>query len=226
MPSGLGYRIDGNVLTDLTCYLFSLKSASVLHCRRNQPSRLPTSIRISNHKRNFRFRIIMAGGQILSLHPIFRIFIWVTWKMKEKMEENMSFWSVIYSSIRHMKSFIFSAAEQVFGHSASFLDGYERCVCLWLWSEDADFTRPVTLEFQSQTSLLKPPELAQIYMLLNAGRKANRRFFAFYNCAYTFRIYLHYQYWPCVTKVVTIAVQVSRISISSSYLSKGMTVRQ
>jgi len=40
----------------------------------------------------------------------------------------------------------------------------------------------VTKEFQSQTSLLKPPELAQIYMLLNAGRQANRPFVAFYNC--------------------------------------------
>jgi len=40
----------------------------------------------------------------------------------------------------------------------------------------------VTKEFQSQTSLLKPPELAQIYMLLEAGRKGNRHFFAFYNC--------------------------------------------
>jgi len=40
----------------------------------------------------------------------------------------------------------------------------------------------VTREFESQTSLLKPSELAQIYMLLNASRKAKRPFFAFYNC--------------------------------------------
>jgi len=83
----------------------------------------------------------------------------------------------------------------------------------------------VSIEFQSQTSLLKPPELAQIYMLLNAGRQANRPFVAFYNCEYailncsiSLRLYIN--------KVVTTVAQVSRISMYNLYRSKGMTVHQ
>jgi len=61
-------------------------------------------------------------------------------------------------------------------------DGGEYVILLNKYSVIPHHFLMVTKEFQSQTSLLKPPELAQIYMLLDAGRKANRRFFAFYNC--------------------------------------------
>ncbi|EMD37578.1 hypothetical protein CERSUDRAFT_114219 [Gelatoporia subvermispora B] len=40
----------------------------------------------------------------------------------------------------------------------------------------------VTKDFQSQTAPLLPPDLLQTYLLLEAARKAGRKFFAFYNC--------------------------------------------
>ncbi|OCH91438.1 hypothetical protein OBBRIDRAFT_818769 [Obba rivulosa] len=40
----------------------------------------------------------------------------------------------------------------------------------------------VTKVFHSQTAPLLPPDLVQAYLLLDAARKAGRRFFAFYNC--------------------------------------------
>lgn len=84
----------------------------------------------------------------------------------------------------------------------------------------------VSIEFQSQTSLLKPPELVQIYMLLDAGRRANRPFFAFYNCEHSIldcSISLRYHYF---NKVVTTVAQVSRISMYSLYRFKETTVHQ
>ena len=38
-------------------------------------------------------------------------------------------------------------------------------------------------EFKSQSSPLLPPDLVQTYLLLVAARKADKHFFAFYNCA-------------------------------------------
>jgi hypothetical protein len=52
--------------------LFSMRFASVLRYRRSRPSRLLTSIRMSSHKRNYRFRTTTAGDQILSPLPMFR----------------------------------------------------------------------------------------------------------------------------------------------------------
>jgi hypothetical protein len=39
------------------------------------------------------------------------------------------------------------------------------------------------LEFQSQTSPLRPSDLVQTYLLLRAAREAGKHLFAFYNCA-------------------------------------------
>jgi ATP adenylyltransferase/5',5'''-P-1,P-4-tetraphosphate phosphorylase II len=39
------------------------------------------------------------------------------------------------------------------------------------------------VEFQSQTSPLRPSDLLQAYLLLHAARAAGKHLFAFYNCA-------------------------------------------
>ena len=41
----------------------------------------------------------------------------------------------------------------------------------------------VSIEYQSQTSPLRPSDLVQAYLLLRAARAAGKHLFAFYNCA-------------------------------------------
>jgi ATP adenylyltransferase/5',5'''-P-1,P-4-tetraphosphate phosphorylase II len=48
---------------------------------------------------------------------------------------------------------------------------------------DALLRRLLPLEFQSQTSPLRPGDLVQAYLLLRAAREAGKHLFAFYNCA-------------------------------------------
>jgi len=61
-------------------------------------------------------------------------------------------------------------------------DGAEFAILLNKYSVIPHHFLMITKDFKSQTSLLEPPELAHIYMLLDAGRRGNRPFFAFYNC--------------------------------------------